>query len=380
MVRLPQSVTKRVVLKAYLASDHVTAATGKTIAIVISKNGGAFGNPSGGVTNATEIANGWYYVDLSVTDTGTLGPLVIRGTVALVDDVEVIFEVADAFNAGFTGVPGVAAGEVGGVPLAADASGRVDVIKLNGTSQTARDIGASVLVGDKTGFSLSTAGVLAIWHQLTSAIVTASTIGKLIVDFLDATVSSRLSDKTGFSLVSGYDPAKTASQAGDAMALTSGERTTLAGVIWANATRTLSSFGTLVADTVSGVWGAATRSLTDKADFTLSAAYDAAKTAGDATAANQTTINTNVLTRLATSGYTAPPPAVANADALLGRNLAGGSDGGRMVKDALRPMRNKVTVVGTTITVYAEDDVTIAWTGVLTTNPAAEPITAVDPA
>ena len=42
---------------------------------------------------------------------------------------------------------------------------------------------------DKTGYALSTAGILAIWHQLTAAIVTASTIGKLIVDYLDAAVS-----------------------------------------------------------------------------------------------------------------------------------------------------------------------------------------------
>lgn len=37
--------------------------------------------------------------------------------------------------------------------------------------------------------------------------------------------------KTGYSLVSAYDPAKTAAQAGDAMALTSGERDTLATTI-----------------------------------------------------------------------------------------------------------------------------------------------------
>ena len=46
-------------------------------------------------------------------------------------------------------------------------------------------------VSDKTGFSLSTAGVLAIWHQLTAAVVTASTMGKLVIDFLNATITSR---------------------------------------------------------------------------------------------------------------------------------------------------------------------------------------------
>lgn len=41
------------------------------------------------------------------------------------------------------------------------------------------------------------------------------------------------SDKTGYALTAAYDPAKTAAQAGDAMALTSGERTTLTAAIWA---------------------------------------------------------------------------------------------------------------------------------------------------
>jgi hypothetical protein len=86
--RIPQSIAVRVPLKAYLSSDHVSAATAKTIAIVISKNGGAFGNPAAGATNATEIANGWYYVDLGTGDTDTLGPLIVRGTCATCDDVE----------------------------------------------------------------------------------------------------------------------------------------------------------------------------------------------------------------------------------------------------------------------------------------------------
>ena len=92
--RIPQSTSKLVMFKAYLDSDHVTEATGKTIAITISKNGGAFGNPSGGATNATEISSGWYKVTLSTTDTGTLGPLAVRGAQADIDDVGVLLEVA----------------------------------------------------------------------------------------------------------------------------------------------------------------------------------------------------------------------------------------------------------------------------------------------
>src|SRR5206468_1500106 len=50
---------------------------------------------------------------------------------------------------------------------------------------------------------------------------------------------------TGYALTSAYDPAKTASQAGDAMALTSGERTTLTAAIWAALTSGLSTAGSI---------------------------------------------------------------------------------------------------------------------------------------
>ncbi len=48
-------------------------------------------------------------------------------------------------------------------------------------------------LADKTGFSLSTAGILAIWHQLTSAISTVGSVGKLLKDKIDDTITSRAS-------------------------------------------------------------------------------------------------------------------------------------------------------------------------------------------
>lgn len=44
--------------------------------------------------------------------------------------------------------------------------------------------------------------------------------------------------------------------------LTSGERTNIAASVWATTTRTLSSFGTLVADMAAEVWGAVSRTIT----------------------------------------------------------------------------------------------------------------------
>lgn len=74
------------------------------------------------------------------------------------------------------------------------------------------------------------------------------------------------------------------------------------------------------------------------------------------------------------------PTAVENADALLGRNVAGGSSTGRLVKEALYALRNRWGVSAGTYTVYATDDSTPAWTSSVTGTAGADPLTASDPA
>lgn len=133
----------------------------------------------------------------------------------------------------------------------------------------------------------------------------------------------------------------------------------IVAAIWAYATRTLSAFGFTVA-TVADPNVALIKAKTDNLP------PDPADASDIATAFNAVTA--------------AIPTSAAIADRFLNRNLAGGSDVGRLVKDALRPARNKVTIVGSTMTVYAEDDTTPAWTGAVVTNGAALPITSVDPA
>jgi hypothetical protein len=51
--------------------------------------------------------------------------------------------------------------------------------------------GVVVAAASKSGYSLSAAGIQAIWDALTSALTTASSIGKLLVDNINATISSR---------------------------------------------------------------------------------------------------------------------------------------------------------------------------------------------
>lgn len=51
----------------------------------------------------------------------------------------------------------------------------------------------------------------------------------------------------------------------------------------------------------------------------------------------------------------------------------------RSTLNALRALRNKFAISGTTFTVYEEDDATSAWTGVVTTDATGIPITGMDP-
>lgn len=67
------------------------------------------------------------------------------------------------------------------------------------------------------------------------------------------------------------------------------------------------------------------------------------------------------------------------ADALLNRNISGGSSAGRTVKQALHFLRNKWSIAAGTLTVTDTDDTTASWTATVATA-ASDPVNSVDPA
>ncbi len=71
------------------------------------------------------------------------------------------------------------------------------------------------------------------------------------------------------------------------------------------------------------------------------------------------------------------------ADALLDRDMSTGTDGGsptvRTVRQALRFLRNKWSMSGSTLTVCKEDDSTSSWTSTVTTDSGASRVTGSDP-
>jgi len=154
------------------STDHVTGKTGLTPTVTLSKNGGAFASPTGAVS---EIANGWYKVAGNATDNATLGPLILHATGTAADPTDVVYTVVldmpgvaqtgDAFArlgapAGASVSADVAAvkSDTGSIKTKTDSltftvAGVVDAnaLRLGGTVQTARDIGASVLLSNGTG-------------------------------------------------------------------------------------------------------------------------------------------------------------------------------------------------------------------------------------
>jgi hypothetical protein len=127
----------------------------------------------------------------------------------------------------------------------------VNVTHISDTAQTGRDIGASVLLSSGTG-----TGQI----SLSSGAVTAGTVS-------DKTgyTASTVSDKTGYSL-----------------SVAPPSASDIATAVWGAGTRTLSSFGTLVADIATAVWGAVARTITggtittnsDKTGYTVSTVSD----------------------------------------------------------------------------------------------------------
>jgi hypothetical protein len=232
--RIPQSVAKTIVVPAYLSSDHLSAATGKTtLQITISKNGAAFGNPGGGgPVCLTEIANGFYSYSLSSTDLGTLGPLAVfvSDTGSTTDPIRLIFEVVEPHNAGFSGVPAAASGAAGGLPLG-DASGNVTLTTTQAaaiTPPTAAAIAALIVSGSPITTDLHGYVTINNTNILTSDQITqlqAASQASQVVPPSATEIASAILSNTSMRLVVDSNGAVTANNADF---LTSTEQTQLA--------------------------------------------------------------------------------------------------------------------------------------------------------
>lgn len=229
-----------------LASDHVSPATGLTPTVTLSKAGGSFASPSGAVS---EIGNGWYKVAGNATDSNTLGSIILHASAATADPTDREYEIvafdpqsATAFITGINSLAPPANWNLASI----DANGRVDVIKVAGTTQTARDLGASVLLSVGTGTgqvnlasgkapATIAAGDIAT-DALTAAAVKADAVTKI---------------QSGLSTYAGGDTAGT---------------TTLLARLTSTRAALLDNLDAAVSGIAAAVWAVATRTLTAISD------------------------------------------------------------------------------------------------------------------
>lgn len=359
---------------------------------------------AGGATITEDSTNGWYKVALTQADTnGNDVGYNFTATGAIpqtINDTTTACDPTTATNFGITSLPTTAVTTNGslitagtGTSQISPSAGGVDIqtIKTNavvnggtitfptgatlasttnitaGTIATVTNLTNAPTAGDFTATmkaSITTAvptvaGIATgVWTDTTAGdFTTALSIGKSVLNGVALGTGLTINGYTGNTPQTGDAFARIGST-GSGLTSLAPSATALSTANWTNVRA--GYLDNLSAGAVALASGVIVTTNNDKTGYALTSAYDAAKTAsqaGDAMA-------------LTTAAQQAA------ADTLLGRNVAGGSSSGRLVKEALYVLRNKVDT-GAGI-VYATDDSTTAWTFVATTSPG-NPITVIDP-
>lgn len=180
-----------------LSTDGDTEQTGLTINqsdVLVSKNGGAFSakNKSGGGAHDTK---GMYRISLDATDSNTLGSLKIyvhvAGALYVTESLQIVSGFSTQQKAEIKAKVDQALIDYDGVVFSDLPADFIDLDIKPSTGEVT--VGTN---NDKSGYALSTAGIKAVWDQLTSALTTAGSMGKFIID--EITLIKRLRNNKMF--------------------------------------------------------------------------------------------------------------------------------------------------------------------------------------
>ena len=267
------------------------------------------------------------------------------GVAPVMSEIQLVaVDLLDTVRFGLTAIPNVVQGTTGSLPTG-DASGRVTVITNS----------------DKTGYSLSgtqtfnvtgniTGNVTGSVGSIASGGITSASFAAGAIDAsaiaTDAITSAELSASAVQEIADGVLSRKL-NMAGNIsdVSVTSVSSATFTGA------------NTYIAgDTVQFITTAPT-------SFALATKYYVIATSLTATTFQlSATSGGSAITTVSTGAFTVLPV------------------DDRTVRSALRYVRNKVAISGSTMTVSIEDDATSAWTAALTTSPGVDPVTTLDPA
>jgi len=183
VAELKQSTARVRVFKMIDSADHFSKKTGLTCAVNLSKNGGAFGAAGGAVA---EIANGWYSVSLTTTDTNTLGDLAYYITAAGADDTDFCDQVTtqilgDTLTANTTQLAGQTVTAAAGVTFPSSVASPTNITAATGIVLSGVTHAGAVIPTVTTVTNQLTAAQIAtgVWQDATAGdFTTASSIGK----------------------------------------------------------------------------------------------------------------------------------------------------------------------------------------------------------
>lgn len=303
------------------ATDGSDTTTG-TPAVYYTIDGGAQGTGTGTVTHE---GNGqWSYAPVQAETNGNhVGfTIVLAGSISQTVNVwPVSFDPTDGVRMGLTALPNAAADAAGGLTIS-DAGGLdLDVLNTN----------VSAILTDTGEIGVAGAGLTALPTTDANLVQIGGTVQSAtdLKDFADA----------------GYDPITNKVQ----------------GVVLVDTCTTNTDMRGTDSAALASVCTEARLSELDAANLPADVATILADTGIDGVVISATTANQI-------------------ADAILNRDMSAVSDTtARSMLNALRFLRNKWSVSGTTLTVTKEDDTTSAWTATVSTDAAADPVTGSDP-
>lgn len=383
---------RRIFFQAVDATDGITGETGLTGVGRISKNGAATAASSGSLVeiDSTNMP-GRYYIELTAAELDTVGIIEFRYKAAACAEVVargqvVPYDPYDAVRMGLTTLPNAAAEAAGGLytrgtgagQINQSANGMIDTnpMRLNNVSQSLLDLvdfadaGYDPATNKVEGVKLADAVTTV--NGLAAGVITAAAIatGAVDADALATDAVAEIADGVWDEAIAGHlgagstglalnsagsagDPWNTALPGaygagtagkivGDNLNATVSSRSShSAADVWAVATRTLTSFGTLASD----VWSVATRLLTAGTNIVL--AKGTGVTGFNDLSAGQ--VNAEVLDVMNVDTFAEPAQGAPPATATLQQKLS----------YLYKAWRNRFTQTATQYSLYADNATTI---------------------
>lgn len=205
-------IVKRGVVDLAATADW-TPAAGDT---KVSKDGGAVANTTNNPAAVTGTGSVLWSLTLTAAElsAGDVTVQIVDSATKAVEDqvikiytygnasAKIPIDLSDTVRLGLTALPAAAASAAGGLPTVGTGANQITLAAgavTVGTNNDKAGYTAST-VTDKTGYSLSAAGVQAIWDALTTALTTVGSIGKRIADYLTGDAYARLGAPAGASV------------------------------------------------------------------------------------------------------------------------------------------------------------------------------------